>query len=87
MYESDSVSNIRQIEFEREGLEWIWVGIVQPSSKGLSRGFLVGNFCHSPNTSDYHYTKFILKLQDVLTNMSSGDKEMIILGDLICYQG
>ena len=59
VYESDSVSNIRQMKFEREVIERIWMGIVQPSSKGLRRGFLVWNFCRSPNTSDYHYTKFI----------------------------
>ena len=59
VYESDSVSNTRQMKLEREGKERIWVSIAQPSSKGLRRDFLVGNFCRSLNTSDYHYTKFI----------------------------
>ena len=63
-----------------EGVEGLWLKLFLTKSRGV----LIGTFYRPPNTSKYHDSDFMSKLEVELSTATSTDKEVIILGDFNC---
>ena len=80
VYARKELSFVRRDDLEMEGVEGLWLELFLPKSRGV----LIGTFYRPPNTSKYHDSDFMSKLEVEISTATSTDKEVIILGDFNC---
>ena len=80
VYARKELSFVRRDDLEMEEVEGLWLELFLPKSRGV----LIGTFYRPPNTSKYHDSDFMSKLEVELSTATSTDKEVIILGDFNC---
>ena len=80
VYISEQIPFIRRPELEKEGVECIWLEILNPKAKG----FLVGIIYKPPDSSNHLVENFEYKLDELLSDITAENKETILTGDINC---
>ena len=79
-YISSSVPYHRRLDLELDDIECLWIEVLFPKSKG----FLIGFIYRPPDSSKHLPKNFNCKLESMLTNISSENKECILTEDMNC---
>ena len=78
---SSSIPFERRMNLEEQDVEYIWIEILFPKTKG----FLVGIIYHPLHSSKYLSVNFNCKFgESMLSTVSAANKECILLGDIHC---
>ena len=80
IYIREDIKFNRRHDLEVDGCEFLWIEIFVPKSKP----FLVCSAYRPPDNSRYLDTNFVQKFNNMLDNISSENKETIMIGDFNC---